>query len=54
MKKGDGTTYLKDSGDGKKVIIVRDGDGKILTENINPPMVSAESLSKKPTARFRK
>ena len=36
MKKGDGTTDLKDSGDGKKVIIVKDGDGKILTEDIKP------------------
>ncbi|MEO6589148.1 MAG: hypothetical protein ABIP06_07560 [Pyrinomonadaceae bacterium] len=36
MKKDDGTTEVKDLGDGRKVIIVKDGDGKVLTENIKP------------------
>ena len=34
MKKDDGTTNVKDLGDGKKVVIVKDGDGNVLTENI--------------------
>jgi hypothetical protein len=34
MKKDDGTTDIKDLGDGRKVVIVRDGDGNVLTENI--------------------
>ena len=36
MRKGDGTTDVKDLGDGKKVIIVKNGDGKVLTEDIKP------------------
>ena len=36
MRKGDGTTDVKDLGDGKKVVIVRNGDGKVLTEDIKP------------------
>ena len=36
MKKDSGTTDVKDSGDGRQVVIVKDGDGKVLTENIKP------------------
>ena len=36
MNKDDGTTDVKDLGDGKKVVIVKDGDGNVLTENIKP------------------
>lgn len=36
MRKDNGTTDVKDLGNGKQVVIVKDGDGKVLTENIKP------------------
>ena len=36
MKKEGETADLNDLGEGKKVIIVKDGDGNVLTENIKP------------------
>ena len=36
MRKDGNSQEIKDLGDGKKVVIVKDGDGKILTENIKP------------------
>ncbi|CAN5611819.1 hypothetical protein BH20ACI4_BH20ACI4_34810 [soil metagenome] len=36
LKKDDGTTDVKDLGDGRKVVIVKDGDGKVVSEDIKP------------------
>lgn len=36
VRKGGENLDLKGAGEGKKVVIVKDGDGKVLTENIQP------------------